>query len=46
MKLMPNVHLTGANAFAAQDARKQVPQEVKDFFENTDFREIRGERQS
>ena len=46
MKLMPNLHLTGANAFAGQNARKQVPQEVKEFFENTDFSEIRGERQS
>ena len=46
MKLMPNVHLTGANAFSAQNARKQVPQEVKEFFENTDFSERRGERQT
>ena len=46
MKLMTNMHLTGANAFAGENARKQVPQEVKEFFENTDFREIRGERQS
>ena len=46
MELMSNVHLTGSRAFTAQNARKQVPQEVKEFFENTDFREIRGERQS
>ena len=46
IKLMTNTHLTGPNAFSGQNARKQVPQEVKDFFENTDFREIRGERQS
>lgn len=46
IKLMANTHLTGPNAFSGQNARKQVPQEVKDFFENTDFREIRGERQS
>ena len=46
IKLMTNMHLTGANAFAGENARKQVPQEVKEFFENTDFREIRGERQS
>jgi replicative DNA helicase len=46
MELMSNVHLTGSRAFTAQNARKQVPQEVKEFFENTDFREVRGERQS
>ena len=46
MQLLTNTHLTSGNAFATQNARKQVPQEVKEFFENTDFREIRGERQS
>lgn len=46
VELLSNVHLTGPTAFASQNARKQVPQEVKEFFENTDFSERRGDRQS
>jgi replicative DNA helicase len=46
VQMLSNVHLTGTNAFASQNARKQVPNEVKEFFENTDFSERRGERQS
>ena len=34
IKLMANTHLTGPNAFSAHNARKQVPQEVKEFFDN------------
>ena len=45
-EMLSNTHLIHPAAFATQDARKNVPQEVKDFYANTDFREIRGERQS
>ena len=46
VEVLSNVHLTTSGAFAAQNARKVVPQEVKDFYENTDFSEPKGERQS
>ena len=47
MELLTNVHLnTGMEGLYGQDARKNVPAEVREFYEKTDFREIRGERQS
>ena len=46
VEIMTNMHLIGSNAFSAVNERKQVPQEVKEFFENTDFSERRGERQT
>jgi hypothetical protein len=46
MELLTNVHLTGPAGVHGEDARKNVPAEVREFYEKTDFREIRGERQS
>ena len=46
MELLTNVHLTGPQGVYGQDARKNVPAEVQEFYEKTDFRERRGERQS
>ena len=45
-EMMPNTHLIHPAAFQTQNLRDNRPQEVKDFYENTDFSEIRGERQS
>lgn len=45
-KILTNTHLINPAAFATQDLRSDTPQEVKDFYANTDFRERRGERQS
>jgi hypothetical protein len=47
MELLTNVHLTaGPEGVYGQDLRKNVPAEVQEFYEKTDFRELRGERQS
>jgi replicative DNA helicase len=45
-EIMSNTHLINPAAFQTQNLRDDTPQEVKDFYANTDFREIRGERQS
>ena len=45
-EILANTHLINPAAFQTQDLRNDRPQEVKDFYANTDFREIRGERQS
>ena len=45
-EILSNTHLINPAAFQTQNLRSDVPQEVKDFYANTDFREIRGERQS
>ena len=44
--ILSNTHLINPAAFESQNLRDNTPQEVKDFYANTDFREIRGERQS
>ena len=43
---MSNTHLINPAAFQTENLRSNMPEEVKDFYKNTDFREIRGERQS
>ena len=45
-ELLTNTHLIHPAAFQSQNLRDDRPQEVKDFYANTDFSEIRGERQS
>ena len=45
-EIMTNTHLINPAAFQTQNLRSNIPEEVKDFYKNTDFREIRGERQS
>lgn len=45
-EILSNTHLINPAAFQTQNLRDDTPQEVKDFYANTDFREIRGERQS
>jgi replicative DNA helicase len=44
--ILSNTHLINPAAFQTQNLRDNTPQEVKDFYANTDFSEIRGERQS
>jgi hypothetical protein len=44
--ILSNTHLINPAAFETQNLRDNTPQEVKDFYANTDFRERRGERQS
>jgi replicative DNA helicase len=44
--ILSNTHLISPKAFESLNLRDEKPQEVKDFLANTDFREIRGERQS
>jgi replicative DNA helicase len=45
-EILSNTHLINPAAFQTQNARKDVPNEVKEFYKNTDFSERRGERQS
>ena len=45
-EILNNTHLINPAAFASQNARDDMPQEIKEFYQNTDFREIKGERQS
>ena len=45
-EILSNTHLINPAAFQTQNARDNVPDEVKAFYQNTDFSEIRGERQS
>ena len=44
--ILSNTHLINPAAFETQNLRNNMPDEVKDFYANTDFRERRGERQS
>ena len=45
-EILSNTHLINPAVFQTQNARDDMAPEVKEFYKNTDFREIRGERQS